>query len=172
MRSALIEILDRVDEIKIWLCGRPVGAGRLSPNQTTALFDELHTIVRRLAAVATQLGIDAAPFIRMLCYRDDAAYLASEPFTLAASALRERASAAASPPIGDDKADDGERRHRPSVSARMLETMSKQPESHGWTAEQWRAHVGCRSASTVKESAAWKSLQRMKAQAKLDRAGG
>lgn len=49
-----------------------------------------------------------------------------------------------------------------SVNARMLDTMSKNPESRGWSIRQWAEHLRC-VISTVQKTPAWKSLQVMNA---------
>jgi hypothetical protein len=46
----------------------------------------------------------------------------------------------------------------PSVNARMIDTLTKKPESRDWTARQWGEHLGC-GKSTVADQPAWKGLE-------------
>lgn len=61
-----------------------------------------------------------------------------------------------------------------NANARMLDTMVKRPESKFWSARQWADALGYRSASTIKETLAWRELaklrQNRKAEAGLDHA--
>lgn len=48
-----------------------------------------------------------------------------------------------------------------TLNARMLDTMSKNIESQGWSIREWQSHLGCKSVSGIQKTAAWKSLQVM-----------
>ena len=64
-----------------------------------------------------------------------------------------------------------------NIDARMLKVMAENPESHGWSARDWAAHLGC-SDGTVKGTKTWRvRLKTVKATAaadaanKMDRSG-
>lgn len=63
------------------------------------------------------------------------------------------------------------------IDARMLKVMAENPESHGWTAQQWADHLQC-SAGTVKETKTWterlaaaRATAAADAASKMDRSG-
>lgn len=56
-----------------------------------------------------------------------------------------------------------------SVNARMLDVISKNLDSRGWSVRQWASHLGC-AVSTVHKQPAWKSLRVMNAGDKLAKA--
>jgi hypothetical protein len=49
-----------------------------------------------------------------------------------------------------------------TVNARMVDTVMRQPESRGWTAQQWAAHLGCGKTAVLKAKT-WQSLKVVKA---------
>ncbi len=56
-----------------------------------------------------------------------------------------------------------------TVAACMIDLI-KDPATHNWTAEQFRVKVGCRSRSTVTNTAAWKQLAVARESARLEKA--
>ena len=56
-----------------------------------------------------------------------------------------------------------------TVAARMIDLI-KDPATHTWTAEQFRVKVGCKSRSTVTNTAAWKQLAVARESARLQTA--
>jgi hypothetical protein len=48
-------------------------------------------------------------------------------------------------------------KRKPSVNARMLETMQRNPESHGWSASRWAGHLKC-AKSSIAGTPTWKDL--------------
>lgn len=76
---------------------------------------------------------------------------------------------------GDDDADDTtpaedapSKSRRTSANTRMIETIQKRPESRDWTAKQWAEALEC-APSTIKETATWKDLVKVRAVAKAER---
>lgn len=59
--------------------------------------------------------------------------------------------------------------HRVSINDRMLETMSANPESRGWSCKQWASHLKC-AKSSVTETQAWKSLSTGRERERAERA--
>jgi len=62
-----------------------------------------------------------------------------------------------------------QREKKPSVNARMMDLISKQPECHTWSAQQFANVLGC-SKSTISETKAWASLKVYREMARQDRA--
>ena len=55
------------------------------------------------------------------------------------------------------------------MAARMIDLI-KDPATHTWTAEQFRVKVGCKSRSTITNTAAWKQLAVARESARLQKA--
>lgn len=75
---------------------------------------------------------------------------------------------------GDDKRaraklDNRNRRRRPSVNARMLETIQSDPEAMGWNSRQWAEYLKC-AKSTVVETRTWKDLSMGRDRERAERA--
>ena len=56
-----------------------------------------------------------------------------------------------------------------TVAARMIDLI-KDPATHTWTAEQFRQKLGCKSRSTITNTAAWKQLVVARESARLQKA--
>jgi hypothetical protein len=71
------------------------------------------------------------------------------------------------------KDDSGEKHDQPktkaTVAARMIDLM-KDPATHTWTAEQFRQKLGCKSRSTITNTAAWRQLVVARESARLSKA--
>ena len=55
------------------------------------------------------------------------------------------------------------------MAARMIDLV-KDPATHTWTAEQFRVKLGCKSRSTITNTAAWKQLAVARESARLQTA--
>ncbi len=58
---------------------------------------------------------------------------------------------------------------RPGANARMIDVLSKKQDAKFWTAAKWAVHLGYKSESTIKETAAWKELSKLRAVARAER---
>ena len=62
----------------------------------------------------------------------------------------------------------GQRSRKPSVNARMLETIQQNSESMGWNSPKWQKYLRC-SRSAVVETETWESLESARMRAKAER---
>lgn len=56
-----------------------------------------------------------------------------------------------------------------NANARMIDLMAKKQEARYYTAEKWRVALGYKSASTIKETPAWKHLEELRTNRKAER---
>ena len=161
-RSAIVSIETLGDAA---LAAKIKDAERLAVRFATLLCDNptLSTVpvqdwnVARFRELFDELGKSEELFKRLAKPEDTASKTEAQPITGVT-----KPEASQSSTTGKSK--------RPTVNARMIDTLCKRPEAKDWTVTQWREHLGGKTGrATIHGTNTWKELEKMRTATKTTR---